>query len=147
MRAIFVTLATATVLAACSCDGPVSVAAQVDLTQHEALWHQRDFHSYSFDLAQVRLASTGNFHVTVRADTVAGVLDNQTGLPPVNPPFVSTIDDLFVDANHAITDDKVNIDLEFNDQIGYPTVYAVSSKLGDPGGPFSARISNFVANP
>lgn len=144
MRAFVVSLVVAGALAACGGDGPVSVAAQVELAQHEALWQQRGFHSYTFDLVQQQFGGTENVHVTVQADSVAGVIDNETGMPPVQPMGTPTVDDLFADANGAITHKELSVGLEFNDQIGYLTLYTVNSRLNNPGGPYSAKISNLT---
>jgi hypothetical protein len=141
MRAFVVSLVIAGVLAACS-DGPVSVAAQVELTQHEALWHQRSFHSYDFDLVKQQFGGTNNLHVSVRADSVDHIIDNDTGLPPVFPVGALTVDDVFADANGAITHKNLDVSLEFDEQYGYPTLLATNST--NPGGPFSAKLSNLV---
>jgi len=144
MRAFVVSLVIAGALAACGGDGPLSVAAQVELTQHEALWHQREFHSYDFDLVKQQFGQTNNLHVSVRADSVDHIVDNDTGLPPVFPVGALTVDDVFADANGAITHKNLHVSLEFDEQYGYPTLYTVSSIQNNPGGPFSAALSNLV---
>jgi hypothetical protein len=142
MRAFVVGFMIAGALAACSGDGPVSVAAQVELTQHEARWHQRGFHSYDFDLVKQQFGGTNNLHVSVRADSVDHVIDNDTGLPPAFPVGAMTVDDVFADANGAITHENLQVTLEFDEQYGYPTLLAINSN--NPGGPFSAKLSHLV---
>jgi len=145
MKAFVVSVVIVGVLAACNGDGATSVAAQAELAQHEAIWHQRDFHSYTFDFVQQQFGMTENLHVTVHADTVASVIDNDTGMPPTVPVHAPTIDELFGDANGAITNKALSVSLEFDDQLGYLTLYAVSAKVSTPAGPYSAKVSNLAA--
>ena len=144
MRAFIVGFMIAGALAACGGDGPLSVAAQVELTQHEALWHQRGFHSYDFDLVKQQFGQTYNLHVSVRADSVDGIIDNETGLPPVFQVSATTVDDVFTNANGAVTNKQLRVSLEFDEQFGYPTLYAVSSVQSTPAGPSSMKLSSLV---
>lgn len=142
MRTFVVSLVIASLLAACSGDGPVSVAAQVELTQHEAMWHQHGFHSYDFDLVENKFGGTYNVHVSVRGDSVDHMIDYATGLPPTVPVAALTVDEIFAEASNAITRKDLQVGLEFDEQYGYPTHYTVMSVHGNPGGPFSAALSH-----
>jgi Family of unknown function (DUF6174) len=146
MKALVVSLMIAGALVGCG-DGPVSVAEQVELTQHEGLWQQQGIHSYDFDLVTQQLGQTHDLHVGVRADTVASIVDNDTGLPPVFPVSAMTVDEVFTDANSAIANKKLKVTLEFDDQYGYPTLFTMGSIENTPGGPFSAKLSNLVPVP
>jgi uncharacterized protein DUF6174 len=149
MRGLVVGLLVAGAVAGCAGDNPVGVAQlsvtqQSDLSQHEALWQQRSFHSYDFDMDRLRLGVINNLHVSVRGDSVAQIIDNETGLPPVNEVSVPTIDEVFADANSVITDEGVKVGLEFDEQYGYPTLFTVSALFNTPAGPSSLKISNLV---
>ncbi|HEV7705122.1 MAG TPA: DUF6174 domain-containing protein [Gemmatimonadaceae bacterium] len=142
MRTFVVFFAVAAVLSACS--DSVGVSEQAELARHEAQWQQRTFHSYDFDLAKQVLGSNVNLHVSVRADSVAGVIDNDTGQPPVFDAGAMTVDEVFADANSTITSKQVKVGLQFDEQYGYPTLYTVRSIANTPGGPFSATLSNLT---
>lgn len=146
MRIPIVSLVIAGALLACGGDSPTSVSSQVALAQHEALWQHAGIHAYEFDFEEQKFGGDYHLHITVRGDTITNMIDNETGEPPLGPVSPWTIDSLFTHANKAITDDGLNVELEFNDQVGYPTFYAVSSKANNPGGPFSAKVSNFAAS-
>lgn len=143
MRAFVVGFMMAGALVGCNGSGPLSVAAQVEVTQNEARWKERSFHSYDFDLQTQAIGQNHNLHVGVRADTVASVVDNDTGQSalPVNG---MTVDDVFADANSAITNENLRVTLEFDEQYGYPTLYTVGSVVNTPAGPYTARLSNLV---
>jgi hypothetical protein len=142
MRTFVVGFAVAAVLSACG--DSVGVAEQAELARHEAQWQERTFHSYDFDLVEDKFGSTYNLHVSVRADSVAQIIDNDTGQPPIFQVGAMTVDDVFADANSTITSKSVKVGLEFDEQYGYPTLYTVRSIANTPGGPFSAALSNLT---
>ena len=142
MRTFFVGLAVAGVLAACSSTTDVSVAALASLNRHQALWEQRTFSSYSFDLVQEKFGQTSNVHITVNGTTIVSVIDNTTGVPPVVDAGYVTIDDLFAMAQSVFGQKNTTLQMEFNEQYGYPTLVAISSST--PAGPYSAAVSNLA---
>jgi hypothetical protein len=143
MRLLLVSLAiTATVLA-CDTTRPVTADERAALTQHEDQWDQRSFHSYAFDYSETQLNTTFNVRITVQSDTVADVVDLQTGDPPSVPRTWPTMDQLFNEANFAVTQGGVRF--EFNDQFGYLTLFNVQSN--NPGGEFLVRVSNLEPLP
>jgi hypothetical protein len=142
MRAVIVCLLTMVSLAACDTTRPVSDADRAALQAHEEQWGQRDFHSYEFDYAESQLSTNYNVHITVVNDTVATVIDTQTGQPPAVPRTWPTIDALFNEANFAVDEDDISVSLEYNDQYGYPTLFSITGN--NPGGSFLARVSNLT---
>ena len=143
MRAFFVSFMIAGALVGCSGDGPVSVASQAEITQNETQWQQQDIHAYDFDLLTQGLGQIHNLHVGVRADTIASVIDNETGLPPVSPVRAMTVDDVFADAESAMTSNQ-RVTLDFDEQYGYPTLFTSDPIWNTPAGGFSATLSNLV---
>jgi hypothetical protein len=142
MRSIVVCLAMAVSLAACDPTRPVSDADRAALEAHETQWGARDFHSYEFDYSETQSTTSFNVHITVVNDTVATVIDTQTGQPPAVPRTWPTIDDLFNEADFAVNEDGISVSLEYDDQYGYLTLFRITSN--NSGGGFLARMSGLT---
>jgi hypothetical protein len=74
----------------------------------------------------------------VENDTVATVIDLNTGQPPTTPRTWPTMDALFNEADFAVLQGGVS--LEYNDQYGYLTLFSIRSS--NAGGDFLVRVSN-----
>jgi hypothetical protein len=142
MRTIVVGLLIAASLVACDGSRSLSSTDRVSLTEHEQQWDARGFHSYAFDYSESSLGRSSNVHIVVQDDTVATVVDTDTGQPPETPMSWPTIDALFGEANAAATQDGVRLNLTYDDRYGYPTLLSISSTQNNPGGGFVARVSN-----
>jgi len=127
---------------ACNSSTDVSVAALASLNRHQALWQQRTFSSYSFDLVQEKFGMTSNVHVRVNGTTIVSVIDNTTGEPPAVDAGYPTIDGLFAMAQAEFAQHSSMLRMEFNEQYGYPTLVDISSI--NPAGPYSAAVSNLA---
>jgi uncharacterized protein DUF6174 len=140
MRSRLVSLAAtiAVVLAACDTTRAVTATDRAALQQHEAQWAQRSFHSYVFDYAETQLGTNFNVRITVVNDTVADVIDLNTGQPPTTPRTWPTMDALFNEADFAVLQGGVS--LEYDEQFGYITLFSISNN--NPGGQFLVRVSN-----
>jgi len=138
MRAFVVSYIVALALVACDTTRPVTASERAALQQHEQQWAQRSFHSYVFDYSETQLSTSYDVRITVRNDTVASVIDLNTGQPPTAPRTWPTIDALFNEADFAVLQGGVS--LEYNDQYGYLTLFSIKSN--NPGGQFLARVSN-----
>ena len=145
MRSVPVGLALASALLGCSSVSDVSVASQLSLDLHEAKWKQRTFTSYTCDLAQERFGIRSNVHITVQDTTIVSVIDNSTGLPPEINLGWTTIDGLYAAAQSVVGSKYTALNVEFNEQYSYPTL--VSMTNNDPGGPYTAQVSNFSPLP
>jgi FtsP/CotA-like multicopper oxidase with cupredoxin domain len=145
MRTFVVGLAAAGALIACTNTNDVSVTAKLSLNKHQAQWEQRTFSSYEFDLVQEKFGGTSDVHVTVHGTTIASVIDNATHEPPTVDRGWVTVDDLFADAQAAFGQKNTTLQMEFNEQYGYPTTVEISSNT--PAGPYSAHLSNLVPLP
>jgi len=145
MRSVLVGLALASALLGCSSVSDVSVASQLSLDLHEAKWKQRTFTSYTCDLAQERFGIRSNVHMTVQDPTIVSVIDNSTGLPPEINLGWTTIDGLYAAAQSVVGSKYTALNVEFNEQYSYPTL--VSMTNNDPGGPYTAQVSNFSPLP
>ena len=104
MRSILVSLVVAATVAAAACDStrPVDAADRAALTEHEAQWAGRSFHSYVFDYSETQISTNYNVRITVENDTVATVIDLNTGQPPTTPRTWPTMDALFNEADFAV---------------------------------------------
>ena len=140
MRAIVVGMLIIGSLVACDTTRSLSDSDRAALTQHEAQWDARSFHSYSFDYSQSSVGRTFNVHIDVQDDTVADVVDIGTGQPPEDPISWPTIDGLFNEADAAVQQNDFTVSLAYDDQYGYPTLLSITSN--NPGGGFVARVSN-----
>jgi hypothetical protein len=140
MRSVIVWLALAASLAACDTSRPVSATDKAALVQHENQWAARSFHSYSFDYSEQQFTNSYNVHITVLNDTVATVIDPQTGQPPAVPRTWPTIDALFNEADFAAQESGITVRFEFDDQFGYITLLSIQST--NAGSSFLARASN-----
>jgi hypothetical protein len=140
MRSYIVGLLVVASLAACDTTRSLSTSDRAALTAHEEQWDARDFHSYSFDYSQSSLGRAYNVHIEVQDDTVASVVDTDTGEPPATPMTWPTIDGLYNEAEAAVQQDNYTVTLAYDDQYGYPTLLSITSN--NPGGGFVARVSN-----
>jgi Family of unknown function (DUF6174) len=140
MRSLLVSLAVAATVVAVACDTTRAVTAAdlAALQEHEAQWAQRTFHSYVFDYSETQLSTNFNVRITVQNDTVASVIDLNTGNPPATPRTWPTMDALFNEADFAVRQGGVS--LEYNDQYGYLTLFSIQNN--NIGGEFLVRVSN-----
>jgi Family of unknown function (DUF6174) len=142
MRSFVVCLAACVALSAC--DGSTSTGSTnvnlLELAQHEALWSQQGFHSYTYDYLNAGPLGAANVHVTVQADTIASLIDATTGMAPEFAVSVPTIDGLFTIVHGVLGEKNMSVHLEFDTAFGYPTL--VSASDNNPGGPFVAHVSN-----
>ncbi len=142
VRSFLAGLAVAGTLIACSSFTDVSVAAMVSLDRHQAQWAQRTFSSYSFDLVQQKFGGTSNVHIAVNGTTIVSVIDKTTGEPPVVDVGYPTIDELFATAQAVFGQTRTTLQMDFNEQYGYPTVVVINNS--NPAGPYSAQVSNLA---
>lgn len=145
MRAFLVGVAVLGALVGCSSSTDVSAAAKASLDRHQALWGQRAFNSYAFDLDLQDVSFASSVHITVNGTTIATVIDNTTGQPPTVAYQYPTIDDLFATAQAAFGKKNTTLQMDFNEQYGYPTVLVITSLTA--AGPYSAHLSNFSVLP
>jgi hypothetical protein len=143
MRSAVVCFIVAATVLACDTTRPVTATDRAALQAHEDQWAQRTFHSYVFDYSETQLSMNYNVRITVQNDTVATVIDLQTGQPPAVPRTWPTIDALFNEADFAVL--RGGVSLEYNDQFGYLTLFSIQSN--NPGGQFLARVSNLQPLP
>lgn len=143
MRSAILCVAVSVMLSACGSDSAVGLYDEGSLISHRDRWHSEGLHSYTFDLDQQNLARTGKVHIVVQSDVVVSVVFRDTGLPPDDPTGWPTIDGLFdvakqvIDARYVTT-----FGIEYDPQYGYIT--ALSAHANDPGGGYTAHVSNFV---
>jgi hypothetical protein len=145
MRALLVSLAVAGALVACSNSNDVTSGAKQTLDRNQALWAQRTFGSYEYDLSLQDLTFTSDVHVTVNGTSIVSVIDTATGEPPTVDYDYPTIENLFATAQAAFGQRNTTLQMDFNAQYGYPTVLIVTTSTSV--GPYAARVSNLVPIP
>jgi hypothetical protein len=145
MRALLVSLAVAGALVACSNSNDVTSGAKQTLDRNQALWAQRTFGSYKYDLSLQDLTFTSDVHVTVNGTSIVSVIDTATGEPPTVEYDYPTIENLFATAQAAFGQRNTTLQMDFNAQYGYPTVLIVTTSTSV--GPYAARVSNLVPIP
>lgn len=140
MRTFVVCFALFAAAIACSDTTSGSFGDLTALQQHETQWNHRDFHSYTFNLRERHFGDTFYLRVTVLADTIASFIDDSAGVTSfgtIDPP---TVDELFATARADLLSKGLDVQLEYDSQLGYPTrVYAYNR---GPAGPFEATVSN-----
>ena len=140
MRSFVVGLALLGTLAACD-SATANNSSTLSLSEHQAQWENRSFHSYSFDYLRAGIGSA-NVHVVVTNDAVTSVSDASTGVAPVVSLDIPPIDALFATA-HTLTGQKhVELDFQFDSQLGYPTLLSAFAVPANPGGGYEVRVSN-----
>ena len=137
-RLVSLLVAIAVVAAACDTTRAVTATDRAALQQHEQQWAQRTFHSYVFDYSETQLSTNVNVRITVVNDTVASVIDLNTGQPPTTPRTWPTMDALFNEADFAVLQGGVS--LEYDEQYGYITLFSIQNN--NSGGQFLVRVSN-----
>ena len=142
MRSFLVGIAVAAVVAACGADNSLTAGQLESLNSHEALWAQRSFTEYSFDLDQTKFGLTSKVHVVVDGTTIVSVVDRTTGEPPEPDAGYVTIDELFSMAESSFGENNTRLQVEFNQQLGYPTLVQISNI--NPGGGYAASVSNLA---
>jgi hypothetical protein len=142
MKSLVVSIVIAASLAACSSDSAFNVGQHAELLKHETQWQHRDFHSYSYDAVTVKFGRTDSLHITVVNDVVTGVTGTSDSVDPVDPSDAPTIDALFHDADSALSQKGVSVALEFNDELGYVSLYETEDN--NPGGGYSAKVYNLA---
>ena len=140
MRTFLVCFALAAGAIGCSDGTSGSFFDVTALQQHETQWNHRDFHSYTFNLREQHFGDMYYLRVTVLADTVASFIDDSAGVTSfgtIDPP---TIDELFATALSDLRAKGLEVQVEYDSQLGYPTrVYAYNY---GPAGAFEATVSN-----
>ena len=144
MRALIVSLVVAGALVACSSSTDVTSGAKKTLDRNQALWEQRSFASYEYDLALLDGSFGKDVHITVNGTTVVSVVDT-TGDPVTDDYHYPTIDDLFATAQAAFGQRNTRLEMDFNQQYGYPTTIVVTTNGAVP--PYSAHASNLTPIP
>ena len=99
----------------------------------------------SADSVSFEVGFRSNVHITVHDTTIVNVIDNATGLPPEINLGWTTIDGLYAAAQSVVGSKHTTLQIEFNEQYSYPTLVSMSNN--DPGGPYTAQVSNLSPLP
>lgn len=137
-----------------ACSSPLSSKEVLELGQAEARWAARPFQAYSFEYQIscglcpyifVRMT-----RVSVNNGQVVGVVfvANDSALSPQDRAYFPTIDTLFAQIRREAKDNSVkDLKVEFDPELGYPTVIRTISDpyFADAAG--ATYISNLVPTP
>lgn len=144
----FVSMVTAVVLlASCSDVTGADRARLAELAQHESDWQSRDLHSYTFEYHHRFGGAREAAEITVVADTVAAAVDLEADTAlSLDPGFAwSTVAGLFASARAALSSPDVNVTIEYDPVLSYPTRIDVSPVIATPAGGSSTAAANLQA--
>jgi hypothetical protein len=145
MRAFLVCLTLAGALVACGNPDDVTSGAKQTLDRNQALWAQRTFGSYEYDLSLQDEAFVSNVQITVSGTTVVRVVKFASDEPPNDGYAYPTIDDLFATAQAAFGQKNTTLQMDFNQPYGFPTTLVVTRNSAV--GPYSAHVVRFAPMP
>lgn len=139
---VLVTVAAITVVACDSSTAPGGIRL-ANLAQQEVRWEGRALHDYLFEYHYQFGGAVEAARIYVASDTVVAALDLATGssltLDPSNG--WPTVDELFARAKEALSSENVDVTVEYDPDLGYPTRIDVSPKVATPAGGSSTRAS------
>ena len=144
MRALIVGLVVAGALVACSNSTEVRDGAKLALDQHQSEWEQRTFGSYQYNLDLQDGSFAKKVHIAVNGTAVVSVVDT-AGRNVTGAYQYPTIDDLFATAQADFGQANTTLQVEFDQQYGYPTTLIVTTSTGDAV--YSAHASNLAPGP
>jgi hypothetical protein len=131
-------------LAACSDSTGGNWVRLSEVAQHESEWQSQDLHSYTFEYHHQFGGSVEAARITVVADTVAAAVDLEADTTlSLDPGFAwPTVAGLFASAREALSSPDVNVTIEYDPVLSYPTRIDVSPVLATPAGGSSTTASN-----
>jgi hypothetical protein len=152
----FAGLASLAVAISCS-DATAPGHQPTDLDAAHQLWRAQSLHTYAFTIQRSCFcANVHPLYVFVLSDTVAGVLDLQTG-EAVDRQLGATVEDLFTFVQNAIDGHAQMIRAEYDAVKGFPTEidYDGAAQIADDEisfrvsdvHPVTPPRSEFVASP
>ena len=116
-----------------------------ELQQQESAWQSRNLHDYSFEYHHQFGGAVEAARILVVADTVAGARDIEadTALSIDSQYDWPTVEDLFARAKTALSSEKVEVSVEYDPALSYPTRIDVSSgRIATPAGGSSTTASD-----
>jgi hypothetical protein len=144
----FAYIVTAVVLlAACSDSTGANLVRLGELAQHESHWRNQNLHSYVFEYHHQFAGAMEAAEITVRADTVAAAVDLEADTALSLDPGVAwpTVAGLFSSAREALSSPDVNVTIEYDPTLSYPTRIDVSPVIATPAGGSSTSATNLRA--
>ena len=113
--------------------------AQVELDSNRTLWEQTRSNDYTYEYKAICFhCSRQTVKITVTNGDIESVVYAESGFygesgePPVRwdgGPSYPTIDSLFDDIQHAITNEVEQVTVSYNSEFGYPTNVAIDSNV------------------
>jgi hypothetical protein len=136
----------ALLVAAIACRDAVGPGHQaIDLEAARQRWQAQNLHTYAFTIQRTCFCGTVHpVYVVVLSDTVAGVLDLQTG-ETVNRQLGETVDDLFAFIRNAIDRPAQLIRAEYDVAKGFPTEIDYDGEAQIADDEISYRVSDVHA--
>lgn len=113
------------------------------LAQQEAKWDGQNLHDYLFEYHYQFGGDIEAARIYIMADTVAAVRDLATDSSlSLDPQYGwPTVTDLFARAKAALSAERVEVTVDYDQGFGYPTRIDVSPKIATPAGGSSTRAS------
>ncbi|HEU4585126.1 MAG TPA: DUF6174 domain-containing protein [Gemmatimonadaceae bacterium] len=135
------------ILAACSDSTGADPMRLAELAQQESEWQDQNIHSYSFEYHHQFAGAIEAAEITVVADTVAAAVDLEADtLLSLDPSFAwPTVAALFASAREALSSPDVNVTIEYEPTLNYPTRIDVSPVIATPAGGSTTSATNLHA--
>ena len=131
--------------AACSDSTSPHWVQLAELEQQQSAWQSQNLHDYSFEYHHQFGGAIEAARVLVAADTVEGAMDidADTAISIDQQYEWPTIDDLFARAKSALASENVEVTVEYDPSLGYPTRIDVSpGQVATPAGGSSTTASD-----
>lgn len=143
MRIFTFVLVVVAAITAASCDTSTAPPGTRpgELAQQEAKWEGRNLHDYLFEYHYQLDGTAEAARIYVTSDAVAAVLDLATDSSLSLDPRYDwpTVEGLFARAKKALSSENVDVAVEYDPDIGYPTRIDVSPRAATPAGASSTR--------
>jgi hypothetical protein len=143
MRSLVACLVAALLVVGCDNSTTSPSTAALQLAQRETQWSALNLHSYTYDYTYQWFDIPLEARITVRNDSITSVVDRATG-EPFDAQFAAdwhTVDGLFGVARDLLGSKGARVVVQYDEQDGYPT--SLSASWNNPGGGFSATVTNF----
>lgn len=116
-----------------------------ELEQQQSVWQSQNLHNYSFEYHHQFAGAIEAARILVEADTVVGALDIEADTAlSIDPRYEwPAVEDLFARAKAALSSEKVDVTVEYDPALGYPTRIDISpGRVATPAGGSSTTASD-----
>jgi hypothetical protein len=114
---------------------------RIEFARHRNQWATQNIRNYSFDYQRTGYARIATIRVDVLDGGVARVVFRDTGILVTDTPDEPTIETLFETAASVIANDDYDVRIEYDPELGFPTLIVAESLRAEAG--FTITAGNF----